>query len=75
MISLHFVCRKMESSKSVKASKVETTTRSWTAKPILGSDFTEVLPLAGGLRGRLEASQRYSVAIQSISAALLDSPI
>ncbi|RLU27100.1 hypothetical protein DMN91_000899 [Ooceraea biroi] len=70
MISLHFVCRKMESSKSVKASKVETTTRSWTAKPILGSDFTEVLPLQEVYVGVLRHRRDTSVAIQSISAAL-----
>lgn len=61
---------RMASLKSVKASKTETTTRSWTAKPILGSDFTEVLPLQEVYVGILKRRKDTSVAIQSISAVL-----
>lgn len=60
----------MASLKSVKASKMETTIRSWTAKPILGSDFTEVLPLQEVYVGILKRRKDTSVAIQSISAVL-----
>lgn len=61
---------KMESPKSVKASKTETTTRSWTPKPILKSDFTEVLPLQEVYVGVLKHRKDTSVAIQSVSVAL-----
>ncbi|EFN73960.1 tRNA-specific adenosine deaminase-like protein 3 [Camponotus floridanus] len=60
----------MASLKSVKTSKMETTTRSWTAKPILGSDFTEVLPLHEVYVGILKQRKDTSAAIQSISAVL-----
>lgn len=61
----------MASLKSVKASKTETTTtRSWTAKPILGSDFTEVLPLQEVYVGVLKRRKDTSAAIQNISAVL-----
>lgn len=61
---------RMASLKSVKTSKMETTTRSWTAKPILGSDFTEVLPLHEVYVGILKQRKDTSAAIQSISAVL-----
>lgn len=60
----------MASLKSVKTSKMETTTRSWTAKPILGSDFTEVLPLHEVYVGILKQRKDTSAAIQSISTVL-----
>ncbi|XP_029172644.1 probable inactive tRNA-specific adenosine deaminase-like protein 3 [Nylanderia fulva] len=61
----------MASLKSVKASKTDTTTtRSWTAKPILDPDFTEVLPLQRVYIGILKQRKDTSVAIQSISAIL-----
>ncbi|KAL6423370.1 hypothetical protein ACFW04_010168 [Cataglyphis niger] len=60
----------MASLKSVKASKMETMTRNWTAKPILGSDFTEELPLQEVYVGILKRRKDTSVAIQSISAIL-----
>lgn len=62
-----------DSAKSVKASKkmAETTTRSWTAKPILSSDFTELAPpLQEVYMGVLKHRRDISGAIQSISAAL-----
>lgn len=60
----------MASLKSVKESKTETMTRSWTAKPILDPDFTEVLPLQRVYMGILKQRKDISVAIQSISAVL-----
>lgn len=61
---------KMMSPKSVKARKMETVTRSWTAKPILGSDFTEASPLQEVYVGVLKQRRDTSTAIKSISAVL-----
>lgn len=60
----------MASPKNVKASKMEATTRSWTAKPILSSDFTEASPLQEVYVGVLKERKDTSIAIQSISAVL-----
>jgi tRNA-specific adenosine deaminase 3 len=60
----------MESWKNTKASKMESTTRSWTARPILGSEFTETLPLQEVYVGILKQRKDISLAIQSISAVL-----
>ncbi|XP_020295311.1 probable inactive tRNA-specific adenosine deaminase-like protein 3 [Pseudomyrmex gracilis] len=60
----------MASSKSVKASKMEATTRSWTAKPILSLDFTEAPPLQEVYVGVLKERKDTSIAIQSISTVL-----
>ncbi|KAL0122499.1 hypothetical protein PUN28_007305 [Cardiocondyla obscurior] len=57
-------------SKNVKARKTETSARSWTAKPILGSDFTEVPPLQEVYVGVLKQRQDSSAAIKSISTIL-----
>lgn len=61
---------KMTSPKSVKACKMETATRSWTARPILSSDFTEVSPLQEVYVGVLKQRKDTSTAIKSISAIL-----
>ncbi|XP_028049870.2 probable inactive tRNA-specific adenosine deaminase-like protein 3 [Monomorium pharaonis] len=58
----------MTSPKSVKARKMETATRSWTARPILASDFTEVPPLQQVYVGILKQRKDTSTAIKSISA-------
>lgn len=60
----------MTSPKSVKARKMESTTRSWTARPILGSDFTEAPPLQEVYVGVLKQRKDTSTAIKSISAVL-----
>lgn len=60
----------MVSPKSIKASRIETATRSWTAKPILGSDFTDYLTLQEVYVGVLKQRKDISTAIQSISAVL-----
>lgn len=60
----------MTSPKSVKACKLEDATRSWTARPILGSDFTEVSPLQEVYVGVLRQRKDTSSAIKSISAVL-----
>ncbi|XP_011157048.2 probable inactive tRNA-specific adenosine deaminase-like protein 3 [Solenopsis invicta] len=61
----------MTSPKSVKARKTETTaTRSWTARPILGSDFTEVPALQQVYVGVLKQRKDTSTAIKSISVVL-----
>lgn len=60
----------MASLKSVKTSKMEATTRGWTARPILGSEFTEALPLQEVYVGILKQRKDASSAIQSISAVL-----
>lgn len=49
---------------------METATRSWTARPILGSDFMEVLPLQEVYVGVLKQRKDTSTAIKSISAIL-----
>lgn len=56
--------------KSVKVRKMETVTRSWTARPILGSDFTEVPPLQEVYVGVLKQRKDTSTAIKSISTVL-----
>ncbi|XP_072767369.1 probable inactive tRNA-specific adenosine deaminase-like protein 3 isoform X2 [Anoplolepis gracilipes] len=56
--------------KNVKAIKMEATTRTWTAKPILGPDFTEVLSLHEVYVGVLKRRKDTSIAIQNISAIL-----
>ncbi|KYN04172.1 PREDICTED: probable inactive tRNA-specific adenosine deaminase-like protein 3 [Cyphomyrmex costatus] len=60
----------MTSPKSVKARKTETATRSWTAKPILSSDFTEAPPLQEVYVGVLKQRKDTSTAIKSISTIL-----
>ncbi|XP_012223231.1 probable inactive tRNA-specific adenosine deaminase-like protein 3 [Linepithema humile] len=60
----------MVSPKNIKESRMETTTRSWTARPILGSDFTEALALQEVYVGVLKQRKDTSTAIQSISAVL-----
>lgn len=60
----------MTSPKSVKACKLETATRSWMARPILGSDFTEDSPLQEVYVGVLRQRKDTSSAIKSISAVL-----
>ncbi|KAG5333610.1 ADAT3 protein, partial [Acromyrmex charruanus] len=60
----------MTSPKSVKARKMETATRSWTAKPILSSDFTEAPPLQEVYVGVLKQRKDTSIAIKSISTIL-----
>ncbi|XP_071581261.1 probable inactive tRNA-specific adenosine deaminase-like protein 3 [Temnothorax nylanderi] len=60
----------MTSPKSIKAGKMETATRSWTARPILGSDFTEVPPLQEVYVGVLKQRKDTSTAIKSISTVL-----
>ncbi|KYM79186.1 tRNA-specific adenosine deaminase-like protein 3 [Atta colombica] len=60
----------MTSPKSVKAHKMETAIRSWTAKPILSSDFTEALPLQEVYVGILKQRKNISTAIRSISTIL-----
>lgn len=49
---------------------METATRSWTARPILGSDFMEILPLQEVYVGVLKQRKDTSTAIKSISAIL-----
>jgi len=61
---------KMTSPKSVKARKMETAIRSWTAKPILSSDFTEAPPLQEVYVGILKQRKNISTAIKSISTIL-----
>jgi len=61
---------KMASPKSIKTRKMETATRSWTARPILGSDFTEATPLQEVYVGVLKQQKDISTAIKSISAVL-----
>lgn len=59
------------SPKDVKASKMEiTTTRSWTAKPVLDSDFTDALPLQEVYVGILRQRKDISSAIQSIATIM-----
>ncbi|XP_011700873.1 PREDICTED: probable inactive tRNA-specific adenosine deaminase-like protein 3 [Wasmannia auropunctata] len=60
----------MTSPKSVKVRKMETSTRSWTARSILGSEFTEAPPLQEVYVGVLKQRKDTSTAIKSISAAL-----
>lgn len=60
----------MTSPKSIKARKMETATRSWTARPILGSDFMEVPQLQEAYVGVLKQRKDTSIAIKSISAVL-----
>lgn len=57
-------------SKNIKASRMEAATRSWTARSILGSDFTEALTLQEVYVGILKQRKDTSTAIQSISAVL-----
>jgi len=49
---------------------MESRARSWTARPILGSDFTEALPLQEVYVGILKQRKDISSAIQSISTVL-----
>ncbi|XP_011873322.1 PREDICTED: probable inactive tRNA-specific adenosine deaminase-like protein 3 isoform X2 [Vollenhovia emeryi] len=60
----------MTSPKRVKACKMESAGRSWTARPILGTDFTEACPLQEVYVGVLKQRKDTSTAIKSISAAL-----
>lgn len=61
----------MTSPISVKACKMEkTAARSWTARPILGSDFTEVPSVQEVYVGVLRQRKDTSTAIKSISAVL-----
>lgn len=56
-------------SKSAKVNRMDTI-RSWTAKPILGSEFTEPLMLQEVYVGLVKQRKNTSVTIQSISAIL-----
>ncbi|KAL6261515.1 hypothetical protein P5V15_006603 [Pogonomyrmex californicus] len=60
----------MTSPKNVKASKMETATRSWTARPILSRDFMEVPPLQEVYIGILKQRKDTSKAIKNITAIL-----
>ncbi|XP_032672144.1 probable inactive tRNA-specific adenosine deaminase-like protein 3 [Odontomachus brunneus] len=58
------------SSKSVKMSRTDTTIRSWTAKPILSSEFTEPPVLQEVYVGLMKQRKNTLTAIQSISTIL-----
>ncbi|XP_014484636.1 PREDICTED: probable inactive tRNA-specific adenosine deaminase-like protein 3 [Dinoponera quadriceps] len=60
----------MSSSKSVKVSRTGHAIRSWTAKPILGSEFTEPPKLQEVYVGFLKQRKDTSAVIQSISSVL-----
>nr|XP_031832365.1 probable inactive tRNA-specific adenosine deaminase-like protein 3 [Nomia melanderi] len=56
--------------KRAKEDKVETTARSWVAKPILSSEFTDDPPLEDVFVGLLRQKKNISTAIQRISSIL-----
>lgn len=58
------------SSKNVKMSRTDTTIRSWTAKPILGCEFTEPPVLQEVYVGLMKQRKNTLAAIQSISTIL-----
>ncbi|XP_015428516.1 PREDICTED: probable inactive tRNA-specific adenosine deaminase-like protein 3 [Dufourea novaeangliae] len=58
------------SPKRAKEDKTETMTRSWTAKPILSSEFTNDPPLEDIYVGLLRQKKDISTAIQTISSIL-----
>ncbi|EFN87584.1 tRNA-specific adenosine deaminase-like protein 3 [Harpegnathos saltator] len=60
----------MSSAKSVKVSRTDPANRSWTAKPIVGFEFTEAPKLQEVYVGLLKQRKDTSAAIKSVSAIL-----
>lgn len=60
----------ISSPKCAKGSEMETTTRSWIARPILNHDFIADLPLELVYVGLLKRKEDISIAIKSISSVL-----